>query len=113
VGASQPHQALELRPAVPTPAMLPLPGAAVAYPMATDNVTGPLGSRLSSVNQPVLSTRNTFSIPRLHPVDPHLSTPPPRTSTSINRLRFLDPLGLRPRVVYSKSADYSSAPKPE
>jgi hypothetical protein len=33
----------------------------VAYLVAADNVSGPLASRLSSINQPVLRTRNAFS----------------------------------------------------
>jgi hypothetical protein len=33
----------------------------VAYLGAADNVSGPLASRLSRVNQPVIRTRNTFS----------------------------------------------------
>jgi hypothetical protein len=33
----------------------------VAYPVAADNVSRLLASRLSSVNQLVISTRNTFS----------------------------------------------------
>ena len=32
----------------------------VAYPVTADNVSGPLASRLSPVNQPVISTRNVF-----------------------------------------------------
>jgi hypothetical protein len=35
--------------------------AMVAYLGAADNVSGPLASRLSSVNQPVIRTRNAFS----------------------------------------------------
>jgi hypothetical protein len=38
----------------------------VAYPVAADNVSRPLLSRLREVNQPVRSTRNRFSRPR-HP----------------------------------------------
>jgi hypothetical protein len=33
----------------------------VAYPVAADNVSGLLASRLRSVNQLVISTRNAFS----------------------------------------------------
>jgi hypothetical protein len=41
---------------------------AVAYPRPADKYLGPLVSRLSGVNQPVISTRNVFSTPRLTPL---------------------------------------------
>src|SRR5215471_13006062 len=37
----------------------------VAYPRPADKYLGPLVSRLSGVKQPVISTRNAFSTPRL------------------------------------------------
>jgi Fe-S-cluster-containing dehydrogenase component len=40
----------------------------VAYPRPADKYFGPLVSRLSGVNQPVISTRNAFSTPRLTPL---------------------------------------------
>jgi hypothetical protein len=39
----------------------------VAYPWAADKYLRPLASRLSSVNQPVMLTRNAFSTPRPTP----------------------------------------------
>jgi hypothetical protein len=41
--------------------------ALVAYPWAADKYLRPLASRLSSVNQPVMLTRNAFSTPRPTP----------------------------------------------
>jgi hypothetical protein len=40
---------------------------AVAYPWAADKYLRPLANRLSSVNQPVMLTRNAFSTPRPTP----------------------------------------------
>ena len=40
----------------------------VAYPRSADKYLGPLVSRLRGVNQPVIRTRNAFSIPRLTPL---------------------------------------------
>ena len=37
-------------------------GVRVASPVAADNVSAPLASRLSNVKQPVMRTRNAFSI---------------------------------------------------
>ena len=37
---------------------------AVAYPWAADKYLRPLASRLRSINQPVMLTRNAFSTPR-------------------------------------------------
>ena len=48
-------------------AMRPLPGS-VAYLRPADKYLGPLVSRLSSVNQLVISTRNAFSTPRPTPL---------------------------------------------
>jgi hypothetical protein len=39
----------------------PAPQSGVAYLGAADNVSGPLASRLSSGNQPVICTRNALS----------------------------------------------------
>src|SRR5215472_4124689 len=44
------------------------PRGGVAYPRPADKYLGPLVSRLSGVNQPVISTRNAFSTPRLTPL---------------------------------------------
>ena len=38
----------------------------VAYPRLADKYLGPLTSRLNGVNQPVIRTRNGFSVP-CHP----------------------------------------------
>jgi hypothetical protein len=38
----------------------------VAYPRLADQYLGPLTSRLSCVNQPIIRTRNGFSVP-CHP----------------------------------------------
>ena len=40
------------------------PALEVAYPWAADKYFRPLASRLSSVKQPVMLTRNAFSTPR-------------------------------------------------
>jgi hypothetical protein len=62
-----------LAPHVSTTAVAPpkpyLPDAErrVAYPWAADKYLRPLASRLSSVNQPVMLTRNAFSTPRPTP----------------------------------------------
>ena len=69
----------------------------VAYLGPADNYLGPLVSRLSGVNQPVISTRNAFSTPSSHPVGLRLSTPQPLPSKIIQRCRFLDRLRLGPR----------------
>ena len=41
------------------------PAGPVAYPLAADNVSGPLLTRLRGINQPVIRTGNEFLRPRL------------------------------------------------
>ena len=57
----------------------------VVYPLAADNVSGPLPFRLCRVNQPVISTPNMFSrtrSPLLGCIRAHFSRSTPRSSTS-------------------------------